>query len=203
MLIEIEGKRFLTDPGSYSKGFEDLTDLAAILITHEHADHLHTEALATLHANNPRAMIITNTGVGKILETHGIEHTVVEGNSVIEVAGVRIEAYDGTHAEIFEEVGQVQNTGYFIGESLFYPGDAYTDPKRLVPVLALPVSGPWCRSADAIRYAVALKPERAFPVHDAVLNEKGIELVHGLFERVLASKGVTFMRLKDGETIEC
>ena len=70
---------------------------------------------------------------------------------------------DGKHAEIFEEYGQVQNTGYFIENKLFYPGDAYTEPGKVVDVLALPVAGPWCKSAEAIAYAIRVQPKKAFP----------------------------------------
>lgn len=118
------------------------------------------------------------------------------------MSGIALEAYDGKHAEIFEEYGQVQNTGYFIENQLFYPGDSYTEPKKAVPVLALPVAGPWCKSADAIAYALRVKPEKAFPVHDWLLNDDGVALVYGLFESQLKNHGVEFVRLVNDETKE-
>jgi L-ascorbate metabolism protein UlaG (beta-lactamase superfamily) len=202
LLIEVNGKRILTDPGRFSTAQNELKDLDIVLITHEHADHLHAESLLAILKNNPNAKIITNSAVGKIIGELGIAHEVLEGRSVSDVVGIILEAYDGKHAEIYQEFGQVQNTGYFIAEKLFYPGDAYTEPGKDVPILALPAGGPWCKSSDAISYAVRVQPKQAFPVHDHVLNEDGIALVHGLFESRLSEAGIQFHRLASGESID-
>jgi len=85
---------------------------------------------------------------------------------------------------------------------LFYPGDAYTEPGKDVEILALPVAGPWCKSADAIAYAIKIKPKKAFPVHDWLLNEDGIALTHGLFESQLKNNDIEFVRLQNDETKE-
>ncbi|NUO91104.1 MAG: MBL fold metallo-hydrolase, partial [Dermatophilaceae bacterium] len=34
LLVEIAGRRLLIDPGTFSTGFEQLTELDAILVTH-------------------------------------------------------------------------------------------------------------------------------------------------------------------------
>lgn len=202
LLIEIGGKRIVTDPGRFTQEQNLLTDIDIILITHEHADHLHTDSLTALIDNNPRVKIVTNSGVGAILSELQIAYDVLEGRDETTVSDIALQAFDGEHAEIFEEYGQVQNTGYFIAETLFYPGDAYTEPHKDVPVLALPVAGPWCKSADAISYALRVKPDKTFPVHDWLLNEDGIALTYGLFESQLQAKGITFVRLHNGDTKE-
>lgn len=202
LLIEIDGKRILTDSGRFSVSQNEVTDIDLILITHEHADHLHAESLQAILSNNPNAKVVTNSSVGKILAELGLAHDVLEGTAVSEYAGLAIEAYDGEHAEIFEGYGIVQNTGYFIANELFYPGDAYTNPGKAVPTLALPVAGPWCKSTDAIHYALEVNPKKAFPVHDWLLNDDGIALVHGLFEAQLKAKDIEFVPLKNDETIE-
>lgn len=200
LLIEVQGKRILTDPGRFSVGQNELRDIDVIVITHEHADHLHSESLAALLANNPTAAIVTNTSVGVILADLGLPYQVLEGRATTTCCGILLEAYDGVHAEIVGDYGQVQNTGYFIAERLFYPGDAYTEPGKPVPILALPIAGPWCKAAEVIAYAVRVKPTVAFPVHDAVLNSDGIALTHGLFAAQLAVQGITFVALRNGET---
>lgn len=92
--------------------------------------------------------------------------------------------------------------GYFIAGELFYPGDAYTNPEKEVLVLALPVAGPWCKASDSIKYAKKIKPSKAFPVHDAVLNADGITLTHGLFSGQLAAANIEFVALKNGESAD-
>jgi L-ascorbate metabolism protein UlaG (beta-lactamase superfamily) len=54
MVLEIDGVKILTDPGSFTIGAQEgVTGLDAILITHEHADHFHIESLHTVVRNNP------------------------------------------------------------------------------------------------------------------------------------------------------
>jgi L-ascorbate metabolism protein UlaG (beta-lactamase superfamily) len=54
LLIEVAGKRVLTDPGVFSTTQNDLTNLDLILITHEHGDHLHSESLQAILEKKPR-----------------------------------------------------------------------------------------------------------------------------------------------------
>jgi L-ascorbate metabolism protein UlaG (beta-lactamase superfamily) len=177
-----------------------LKNIDLVLITHEHSDHLHAESISEIVRNNPKVTIVTNTSVGKILQDLGITPQILEGRSVEDVCGISIEAFDGKHEEIFEEYGQVQNTGYFISKKLFYPGDAYTEPGREVEILALPVAGPWCKVADALSYAIKVMPSVAFPVHDWLLNEDGIALTYSIFEPQLKNHGIDFVRLMNEET---
>ena len=47
----------LFDPGNFSHGFEGVTGLDAILITHQHPDHADTERLPALLDANPKAAL--------------------------------------------------------------------------------------------------------------------------------------------------
>jgi len=202
LLVEIDGKRILTDPGRFTTTQNGVQDIDFILITHEHADHLHSESLNAILANNPNAKVVTNTAVGKILEEWGIAHEILEGRGTSEVESIPLEAYDGPHAEIDGEFGLVQNTGYFIAGELFYPGDAYTEPGKNVPVLALPAGGPWFKTADAAEYARKVKPVKAFPIHDWMFNEDGLASVAGILGKRLEEAGVEFVPLGNGESKE-
>ncbi len=199
LLIKTNNLTILTDPGAYTSAQNAITGIDIVLITHEHPDHLHTESLKQVLQNNPQAQVITNAGVGKKLDEAGIAYTVLEGRNQTEIGGVSLQAFDCAHEEVFEEIGQVQNTGYFIDNKLFYPGDSYADPQKHVPILALPVAGPWCRIAEAIRYAIKLKPERAFPVHDGMLQPDRIGASHKVPEIALARHGIEFVVMKEGE----
>ncbi|MEZ4369690.1 MAG: MBL fold metallo-hydrolase [Polyangiaceae bacterium] len=88
ILIEIDGKRVLTDPvwGSASPSslfgpkrffappiaLEELPELDAIVLSHDHYDHLHTESVIAL-ARSSNAPFITPLGVGAHLEYWGVE----------------------------------------------------------------------------------------------------------------------------------
>ena len=53
LLVTDGDARVLIDPGVFSTGFEGLRGLTAVLITHQHADHLDIDRLATLLEANP------------------------------------------------------------------------------------------------------------------------------------------------------
>ena len=200
LLIKTSSVTILTDPGTYSTIPETLSPVDIILITHEHADHFHSEAVHKVLANNPNAKIITNTAVGKLLAEAGVSFEVVEDGHKSDTYGVLIEGYGTKHATICEGWGQVENTGYFVDGKLFYPGDAFTNPARSVDVLALPVAGPWMKLSEAVEYAIALKPRIVFPVHDGIL--KTPSMMSRVFEAVLPRQGITFVSLNDGEQKE-
>ncbi len=200
LLIETAGKRILTDPGRFTTAQNELHDIDLILITHEHADHLHSESMEQIMANNPNAVIITNESVGKVLAELGISYSVLTLAVETKVCGVWVEPYEGKHVEIFGEYGQVENTGFFIDRTLFYPGDAYINPRKPVSILALPVAGPWCAIKDALGYAITLAPKQAFPVHDAILTDDGLNLVHIMTKNFLTPHNIDFVPMKNGDT---
>src|SRR3989344_2803075 len=183
----------MTDPGDFTKNPEKETSLSAVLITHEHGDHLHVESLRKVLANNSDATVVTNTAVGKILEAAGIAYTKVEDGTSLDVEGVTITGFGDLHAEIYEKLGQVQNTGYMI-ENLCYPGDSFNMPSGKVDILALPVAGPWMRMKDALLYAKALKPRTSFPVHDAFIHDWA-SFIYKWPTTVLGPLGIDFQRL--------
>ena len=171
MIIETNGKRIMTDPGSFTLDLQTKElKIDIILITHEHGDHIHVESLKKIIKNNPEILVITNKGVGKLLDKVGIKYQILKNKVPIKILEVELEAHDCKHEEIFEEMGQVQNTGYFINQRLFYPGDSFYNPDKPVEILALPVAGPWVRVKDFMKYVLDVKPEFCFPVHDGMLN---------------------------------
>lgn len=202
LLIKVDNLTILTDPGVFSTAQDAVQGVDVVLVTHEHADHLHVESLQRVLQNNPGAQVITNSGVGRILAEKGVAHTLLEGRSKLVVREVKIEAHDGKHGEIYGELGQVQNTGYMIAGRFFYPGDSFHHPGQPVEILALPVAGPWCRMADAINYALAVKPKVAFPVHDGMIIPERLGPFHNMPSKVLPEHGIKFVALKEGDMAE-
>lgn len=192
----------MTDPGKFTTDSHVLDSIDLVLITHEHADHVHVDSLKEVAAKNPAVQVVTNSGVGKLLDEAGIVYTKLEGTTVAELVGMKVEACDAKHAEIFEEFGQVQNTGYFIDERLFYPGDAYPDFQKPVEILAMPAGGPWCRTADTLHFALKIAPKHAFPVHDGIEREDRVGIIHGVLEKVLSEHNINFTALKPGDSME-
>jgi L-ascorbate metabolism protein UlaG (beta-lactamase superfamily) len=202
LLVEVGGKRILTDPGSFTVDDLITQNIDIVLITHEHQDHLHIPSLQKIVVQSPSVQVISNTAVGKLLTEADIALTVLEGNESLECAGITLQACDGKHAEIYEEIGQVQNTGYFIADTLFYPGDSYAEPGRSVDILAFPIGGPWCKISDTIRYVLKIKPKYAFPVHDGIERLDRVGILHFAPTKILTENGIDFRPMKAGDTEE-
>ena len=190
----------MTDPGSFSTSQNTATNITAVAITHEHADHLHIDSLKEVLKNNPNAIVITNTAVGKLLTEAGIAFTKVEEGESYDLRGVTIKGFGNTHAEIYEDYGQVQNTGYMI-DALCYPGDAFHYPDVAVDILALPIAGPWMKTKESIEYAKKISPRIAFAVHDAIVSDKAT-FVYNMTEHFLSSFNVAFRKLEIGKEEE-
>lgn len=201
MLIEELGLRILTDPGSYTiEEQKSIKNIDVILITHEHPDHFHIESLKSILSNNPNAKIFTNRGVGKILDGEKISFNLLLHGQSEKINNIFIEGFGEKHAEMYQDLMRVDNTGYFIANKLFYPGDSLINPDRSVEILALPVAGPWLKLSEAIDYALELAPKKCFPVHDGIL--KNIGSTDRLPPQILKPAEIDFVSLELGKEYE-
>lgn len=199
-LIEESEVRILTDPGTYSIQQDEVKNIDFTLITHEHTDHFHIDSLKAILKNNPQVKIITNKSVGTLLEKEGIVFNIVEHGQNFDANGILIEGFGKDHGLIYTSIPLIQNTGYFIANKLFYPGDAFTNPGKQVGVLALPVAGTWMKLLEAIDYALEIKPKTCFPVHEGILKQPGP--THRIPFQVLKPKGIRFVVLEIGKEHE-
>jgi len=200
LLVETGGKRILIDPGMYSHGQNFVKGVSAVLVTHEHLDHLHLESLRVVIENNPGVRVFTTAGVGKLLDAEQVVHEVLSHRLSAKIGSVDIEGFGKKHAEIYRTVPPVDNTGFLIGGKFFYPGDAFTDPGVPVEILAMPFSAPWLKISEAIDYVKQLKPKTCFPVHDGLLKSLGP--VRILTEKLLKEAGIRFQVIEDGASAE-
>ncbi|MFA5841311.1 MAG: MBL fold metallo-hydrolase [Candidatus Paceibacterota bacterium] len=195
-----DGVRVMTDPGAFSTLQLEEKNINAVLITHEHQDHLHIDSLKKILENNPDVIIITNSAVGKFLDEAGISYTKVEEGEKYNLNGFDIVGFGNKHAEIYGTYGQVQNTGYMI-DSICYPGDAFQYPDAKVDILALPVTGPWMSIKDAVDYAKNINPRVVFPVHDAHIHDWA-SFIWRVPENLLKEVGIGFKKLELGKEEE-
>ncbi|MEI9966865.1 MAG: MBL fold metallo-hydrolase [Candidatus Moraniibacteriota bacterium] len=198
LLLEIGELRILTDPGNYNSTPE-VADIDVILISHEHQDHLHIEALREILRSNPQAKVISHRSVGKILDEGGVPYDLISENEEIFIKGIGIESCGSEHACIHPDLPKVQNTGFYINKSFFYPGDSFYNPQKDIHVLALPVAGPWMKIAEAIEYAKIVKPKVVFPVHDGMLRqEHQLGPTRRIPAMLLEPLGIQFVDMKEG-----
>ncbi|MGZ4749614.1 MAG: MBL fold metallo-hydrolase [Oryzihumus sp.] len=177
LLVETADQRILIDPGCFSPGFEELADLDAILVTHQHTDHVDVERLPRLLELNPGARLLVEAQTAEVLLESDIAAQNLVPGEPTRVGPVEVTPVGQLHAVNHDRVPRVGNTGVVLradGEpSLFHPGDAYDVEPGDVDVLALPLSAPWCAVRDTLAFVRSVAPRYAVPVHDATLSEVG------------------------------
>ena len=196
VLAETGSARLLIDPGSFSSGFEELSGLDAILITHAHPDHLDTDRLPALLAANPGAELVVDAGSVEALGD--VAHRVVRPGEQFEIAGAAVEVIGGDHAVIHPDIPMIPNNGYLLDGSVLHPGDSFTPPGRQLDALLLPTGAPWLKLSEAVDYLRAVAPGVAVPIHQAVLAMP--EMYYGHF-RNFAPRGTELVVAAHGEPL--
>jgi L-ascorbate metabolism protein UlaG (beta-lactamase superfamily) len=184
----------LIDPGSFSQGFETLSGLTAVLVTHQHADHVDPRRLTGVLRANPGATLYADSGSVAVLAAEGITATAVSTGDVLDV-GTTVEVFAGDHAVIHRDVPLISNACYLISGRLLHPGDSLTVIDRPVEILALPTSAPWMAVKEAVEYFRAVNPEVAIPIHEKVMANPA--MVYGLLAK-LGPADARWMNLDDG-----
>jgi L-ascorbate metabolism protein UlaG (beta-lactamase superfamily) len=167
--LEHAGRVLVVDPGTWSEPAA-LTGADAVLVTHEHADHVDVLRLAGLgvpvyapvEAKIPRLEVIG-----------------VSSGEEFSAAGFHVRAVGGRHAFIYGGQPDCANLGYVIDEAIYHPGDSLHVPEQPIETLLVPAQGSWMKMAEAIDFVKAIKPQRAFAIHDAQINDRGLSSVNG------------------------
>jgi L-ascorbate metabolism protein UlaG (beta-lactamase superfamily) len=154
--LEKDDRALVIDPGSFSED-EPLDQAGAVLITHEHPDHLDAEKLR----KRPDLQIWTNQAVADKLRAADVGsdrvHIAADGDEFT-VEGFAISAHGEWHEVVHPDLPRVPNIGFLVDRNFFHPGDAFTVLDRPVDTVMVPVSAPWLRGADSVEYIRAMRP---------------------------------------------
>jgi len=200
--LEHEGTVVVIDPGVFTRP-EAVAGADAVLITHEHPDHLHVDHLAACDAR-----IFTIDAVAAAIREASAEVaervTVVAPEESFDV-GLPVRAVGELHAVIHPELPRITNSGYVVrlgGTAVYHPGDALTGPGEDVDLLCVPVSAPWLKASEAIDFARDVGAPRSMAIHDMIYSEAGLGIVDGHLQRFLEPAGLSYTRIADGEDLE-
>jgi L-ascorbate metabolism protein UlaG (beta-lactamase superfamily) len=195
-----EDRRLVIDPGAYTDPAA-LDNAAAVLVTHEHADHFMESSLRAAAASNPALEIWTNTSVADQLTGLGNRvHAVGDGDQFT-AAGFNVTVHGTWHAIVHPDIPRITNIGFLIDNTAFHPGDALTAPQQPIENLLLPVHAPWSKMAEIIDWIREVKPTQTYAIHDSLLNENGMGLVAALLGERGPGTGSPYTRLAPGESI--
>ncbi|PCN46597.1 MBL fold metallo-hydrolase [Curtobacterium sp. 'Ferrero'] len=198
-VLTIDGVRLVVDPGGFTRPV-DVSDVVAVVVTHEHPDHVTPEQVQRILRANPGAVVLGPAGVAAKLADADVRVDVVTDGSTRQVGPFRLDFHGSRHNVIHSSVPVVDNTGVLVDGKLFIPGDSYTVPPTPVEVLATPIGAPWLRIGDLMDYVAAVAPRRAYPVHEATLSEIGLDMHLGRLREVVEPEGEVTV-LAPGESL--
>jgi L-ascorbate metabolism protein UlaG (beta-lactamase superfamily) len=196
--LEHDGGVLVVDPGVFSDPAA-LDGADAVLITHEHPDHVDVEALNRALSRRP-ARVYGPGSLAGVLGDAAEALTVVTPGESFTAAGVAVRAYGGQHAVIHPDIPVVPNLGYLINDVVYHPGDALVVPDEVqVDTLFAPIHAPWSKFSEVVDFIRAVAPRRAFALHDALLNDNGF----GVLDRQYTALSKTeYRRLEPGTRID-
>jgi len=191
--LEKDGKLLVVDPGEFTS-LPQLENVVAVVVTHHHADHLDPLALEALFASNPDMVVYGPEQVDDAIEGD-YAHQKVAAGDIIKTGPFTFEFFGGDHAVIHSSFPTDQNVGVMINETVYYPGDSFSEPGKPVKVLALPSAAPWLKIGEAIDYVRRVKPNIAFPTHDAIASDAGKSIADSMIAGFMNENGGEYQRL--------
>lgn len=205
LLIENDGKKILVDPGVYSWNHEsvksiDFSGLAAVVVTHNHPDHLNDDFVIAIKSASPDAKWY---GPGQVVEQ--LKNQGIEAFSSSQENDVKF--IESAHADLspwYDE--QPDHTSFLIFGEVLVSGDCQTlSSSHGARILAGAINGgPWGAVVGFAKMIEAMedRPQIVFPLHDWHWNEEARAGIYSILPGVMKKFGVDFIPLENCVPVE-
>ncbi|GAA2163065.1 MBL fold metallo-hydrolase [Actinomadura napierensis] len=197
-----DDRTLVIDPGGLTGDADPYAGAQAVLVTHEHFDHFDADGLRRAMAADPALEVWTSRVVAENLADLGGRVHQVGHEDALTIAGFDVHVYGEDHEIMHPDLPPIPNVGFLVDGEVFHPGDALTVPGVPVPTLCLPGNAPWMRAVDLYEYTRAVRPERAFAIHDGLLNEVGLSVMERVLTGAGEELGKEFRRVEPGTTVD-
>jgi len=192
VVVEKDGASIVIDPGAFSAdAAEIIAGAEAILITHEHMDHVNEAAINEALAARPGLRVYAPAGLASVFAAHPDQFTPVAAGDELALGPLAVTVHGTKHAVIHPDIPAVANVGYLVDGSVYHPGDAYFVPEVPVSVLLLPTSGPWMKIGEAADYVREVRPQQIIQIHELLLSDIGLQMAGAM----LGERGLTGLPL--------
>lgn len=203
--LEKAGRRLVIDPGTFTDVPVALEGAEHILVTHEHADHLDDGPVLEFLAANPKVTVRAPAApAARLAGAAGVsaDRIIATGaGEQFETAGFDVRTVGGQHALIHPQIPVVANTGYVLDGLVYHPGDSYIVPAGPAPhTLLVPLSAPWSKLSEMVDFITAVRPRQAIPVHDGLLNGRGLPMYRRHATTFAERHGTALVVLEEGDT---
>jgi len=197
-----DGARSITfDPGAFSSVEQALDGVQAVVVTHEHFDHVDSERITAALGADPRLQLFAPASVASGFAQFGEQVAAVGPGQTFEAAGFTFETFGGQHALIHPLIPVIVNVGYVVDGLVCHPGDSFVVPPRPVDTLLLPAVAPWSKVSEVIDYTVAVRAPHVLPIHDHLVIDAYSGVLRNNLVPIVEPFGVEFGTFAETVTV--
>ena len=205
LLVEDGDTRILVDPGYWTFGEggmkpEDFPNIAAIFVTHSHADHMDVAGIKAV-IERTGAKVFGNQDAVNILAKMGVDAELFESGEQ-RVGSITVHAFSADHEPIIANIPQ--NTAYLFNKQILVTGDSMDQRLAVhkgVSVLAGGLMAPWANQMQVVEFVKLLAPRTFLPLHDGYVKDDFRKRQYEQFTKHFAGFGIEFRPLELGELL--
>jgi L-ascorbate metabolism protein UlaG (beta-lactamase superfamily) len=208
LVFEQDGFKLLFDPGTFSFAEGIVTpdmfkDVNAIIITHNHPDHIDPENLKKI-IELSGATLYTNSEVAAVTEKIGLKAELInEGD--LTIGPFKLKAISVIHEPLLDSPTP-QMTAFVIDEKVLHPVDSFEEKLleyKGIELLILPTMAPFATELKIADFADRLQPKRILPVHDGFAKDFFMKQRYDNYIKHFDEKGIRFINIKPiGESVD-